>query len=51
MFFYLEIYQQLNKRSAAGGDAGAGKKLGDGDVIRIERENKEEGGKKKSSCC
>jgi len=46
-----EIYQQLNKRqAAAGSDAGAAKKLGDGDVIRIEKEKKDET-KKRNSCC
>jgi len=47
-----EIYQQLNKRqAAAGSDAGAAKKLGDGDVIRIEREKKDDSDKKKNRCC
>jgi len=45
-----EIYQNLSKRAAAG-EGGSGKVLGDGDVIRIEKEKKEDVEKKKSGCC
>jgi len=46
----IEIYQNLSKRAAAG-EGGSGKVLGDGDVIRIEKEKKEDVEKKKSGCC
>jgi len=45
-----EIYQNLSKRTAAG-EGGSGKVLGDGDVIRIEKDKKEDDEKKKSGCC
>jgi len=45
-----EIYQNLSKRAAAG-DGGSGKVLGDGDVIRIEKEKRDDLEKKKSGGC
>jgi len=40
----------LSKRAAAG-DGGSGKVLGDGDVIRIEKEKRDDLEKKKSGGC
>lgn len=47
-----EIYQTLSKKSTAGNDSGSSRKLGDGDVIKIDKtKGDKEGEKKKQSTC
>lgn len=47
-----EIYKMLSKRSLTGDGQANGKRLGEGDVIKIEKEKEDDHNKgKKSSCC
>ena len=48
-----EIYQTLSKKSTAGNDSGSSRKLGDGDVIKIDKTKSDKEGEKKKqgSCC